>query len=130
MGCIDEVMSVGCDDLEKSVICPHAFWSCSGCIGLPSLKIFPSVRSQRSFAKRPPPTSNRPPFSSQLSCASHATSGETYSGFSASVMSFGRTVSVRREPAMGAMVFAKTFFFLPSSARVCAKPWSPSFAIA
>ncbi|MBK6532905.1 MAG: hypothetical protein IPF99_25945, partial [Deltaproteobacteria bacterium] len=53
---------------------------------------------------KPPPTSKRPPVSLLLSWQSHATSGETNSGFRLSRRSLGSTVSVTGEPAMGAMV--------------------------
>ncbi len=43
--------------------------------------------------------------------------------------SLGRTVSVMREPAIGAMAFTKTFFLRPSIARVWARPTSPSLAV-
>ena len=129
-GCIDEVMSAGCSDLPKPVTSPHALEMPSTVIGRPSLNVLPTDRSQRSLAMKPPPTSKRPPVSVQLSWQSQATRGLTYSGLSASMSSLGRTVSVRREPAMGAMVFTRTFFFLPSSASVFDRPSRPSFAIA
>ena len=130
IGPIDSLTLAGWVDFAKSVMTLHDFFTCSAVMARPSLKSLPSVRSQRSLAKSPPPTSKRPPVSSQLSCASQATSGETYSGLSASVMFFGRIVSVRREPAIGAIVLTWTFFFFPSRARVFEKPTRPSFAIA
>ena len=92
--------------------------------------VLPSARSQRSFAKNPPPTSKRPPVSSHDSWHSHATRGDTYSGFKASMRFGGSTVSVMRDPAMGAMALTWMFFLRPSMARVFERPTRPSFAVA
>ena len=129
MGCIDSVMFAGCVDLPKSTMVLHLLFTCSGVRARDRRNVVPSARSQRSLPMKPPPTSNRLPFSSHDSWARYATSGETYSGLRAAMRSGGSTVSVMREPAMGAMVLTRTFFLPPSMARVCAKPCRPSLAI-
>jgi hypothetical protein len=128
IGPIDDVMSVGCVDPSNDVTFFQSRLSPSGVTRPPKRYVTPLVRSKRSFETKPPPTSKSPPVSSQSSCASHATNGLTNSGFSASSRSFGITVSVRREPAMGAIVLTRIPRFFPSSASVLEKPTSPSFA--
>jgi hypothetical protein len=129
IGPIDSVIEPGCSVLSNCVMSFHAASTPSGVIGRPRRKVLPLERSQRSLPMKPPPTSNRPPVSSDDSWHSRATSGDTNSGLSASIRFCGSTVSVMREPAIGAIVLTRTFFFLPSSARVWAKPWMPSLAI-
>jgi hypothetical protein len=68
----------------------QCFSTSSGVMSRPTRNILPSARSQRSLAKKPPPTSNRPPVSSHDSWHSQATSGLTYSGRRASVISLGQ----------------------------------------
>ena len=128
-GCSAACTFSGCVVFVKSVTALHAPLTCSTDSGLPMGKSLPSVRSQRSLPMKPPPTSKMPPFSSQLSWHSQATNGETYSGLSASTISLGMMVSVRREPATGAMMLVWMPRLTPSSASVWPKPTRPILAI-
>jgi hypothetical protein len=56
------------------------------------------------------------------------TSGATNSGLRALTSSSGMTVSVMREPAIGAIVLHRTLFFLPSRQIVLLKPQMASLA--
>ncbi len=61
------------------------------------------------------PTSNSDPFSVQDSWHRYPTRGVTCSGSRRARMSSGITVAVRREAAMGAIVFTRTLRFLPAA---------------
>jgi len=52
-----------------------------------------------------------------------------YLGYSLSRTSFGITVSVILEAAIGAIVLVNILYFSPSLARVRVNPWSPSLAV-
>lgn len=60
--------------------------------------------------------------------ASLTTTGAINSGFIAWNISGGKMSSVRREAAVGTIVFTFILYFAPSNAKVFAKPTKPIFA--
>ena len=70
----------------------------------------------------PAAISNIDPFSSHDSCERYPTNGTINLGSKLANASFGSTVSVILDAAIGAMVFVLMFLFSPSLANVNVRP--------
>jgi hypothetical protein len=107
----------------------QCFATSSGVMSRPTRNIWPSAPLPAQLGEEAAADLEQAAGLLAPSWASQATSGLTYSGRRASMSSLGRTVSVRREPAIGAMVLTRTLYLRPSAASVKPRPTRPSLAV-